>query len=83
MSDQVYAYETWLKQVQNREQLMALLAAMNKSTNLALFGKRRGYHAFDFTEHPHKPGYAHYLFDDGVSTGCCRWGNLWRVLAVR
>jgi hypothetical protein len=48
-----------------------------------LYGKRRGYWCTEFTEHPYKKGYAHYLMDDGVSSGTCKWENLYRVLVVR
>ncbi len=48
-----------------------------------LQGKRRGYHAYAFTAIPWKPTEAHYLFDDGISTGRSQWKNLWRSLRVR
>jgi hypothetical protein len=50
---------------------------------LYLYRNRRRHWCFDFTEHPYKKGYTHYLMDDGVSSGTCRWENLYRVLVVR
>lgn len=57
----------------------------------ALYGRRRGYHAFSFstlksrwgTMIVESPERAHYLFDDGASVGSSRWENLYRVLVAR
>lgn len=74
-----------LKNVRGRESFSVFMHAMRQSKegDFHLYGRRRGYAAFSFTPHPYKLGYAHYLLDDGVSTGTCRWENLYRVLTVR
>ena len=71
-----------LVNVKNRNSLLDFIRKIEQH-EFALYGKRRRHWCFDFTEHPYKKGYAHYLMDDGVSNGTCRWENLYRVLVVR
>lgn len=71
-----------LVNIKNRSDLLKFIRKIEQR-EFALYEKRRRRWCFDFTEHPYKKGYAHYLMDDGVSSGTCRWENLYRVLVVR
>ncbi len=71
-----------LRTVKDKTSLMVFIQRIDQQ-EFALYGKRRRHWCFDFTEHPYKKGYAHYLMDDGVSNGTCKWENLHRVLVVR
>ena len=71
-----------LRTVKDKASLLVFIQRIEQR-EFALYGKRRRHWCFDFTEHPYKKGYAHYLMDDGVSNGTCRWENLYRVLVVR
>lgn len=73
-----------LRTIKDKASLIKFIRKIDQhGEGFALYGKRRGYWCFDFTDHPYKKGYAHYLMDDGRSTGTCRWENLYRVLVVR
>ncbi len=71
-----------LVNIKNRSELLDFIRKIEQR-EFALYGKRRRHWCFDFTEHPYRKGYAHYLMDDGVSNGTCKWENLHRVLVVR
>ena len=73
-----------LVNVKNRSDLLDFIRKIEQR-EFALYSYRNHsrHWCFDFTEHPYKKGYAHYLMDDGVSNGTCKWENLYRVLVVR
>ncbi len=75
-------YNRKLKEVRSLNDLQALLKQMN-ADDIDLYGKRRGYWAFGFCEHPYRDGYIHYLYDDGYSVGNSKPENLWRALKAR
>jgi len=75
-----------LKEVHNLEGLDILLrkAAFEMGYGqYFLYGKRRGYNAYEFTPYPLNPKKTHYLYNDGISTGLCRYENLYRYLKFR
>ncbi len=73
-----------LRTVKDKASLMVFIQRIDQQEfALYLYRNRRRHWCFDFTDHPYKKGYAHYLMDDGVSTGTCKWENLYRVLVVR
>ncbi len=73
-----------LVNVKNRNSLLDFIRKIEQQEfALYLYRKRRRHWCFDFTEHPYKKGYAHYRMDDGVSSGTCKWKNLYQVLVVR
>lgn len=59
------------------------LAATSYYREVQIEGRRRGYEAFDFTPLPWNANKAHYLYNDGASTGRALWKNLWMALKVR
>ncbi len=73
-----------LVNVKNRSDLLDFIRKIEQR-EFALYSYRKHsrHWCFDFAQHPYKKGYAHYLMDDGVSNGTCRWENLYRVLVVR
>ena len=82
--EEIAKFNEELKNVRNIEQLLNLLnRAVNKSDHgpYYLYGKRRGYRAFDFTKYPYNSNKVHYLYDDSVSTGLSRFENLYKVLS--
>ena len=78
-----------LRTVKDKASLVEFIRKIDKiGEGFALHSKRKRKHSngpwcFDFTEHPYRKGYAHYLMNDGISSGTCRWENLYRVLVVR
>ena len=75
-----------LKKVRNLKMLMTLLKKAGNECEHGpyhLHGKRRGYHAYSFSEYPPNPKKTHYLYDDSISIGISRYENLYRVLSFR
>lgn len=60
----------------------SLRMARGRSYHLASTQGKHHPDAYSFTDHPHKPGYCHYLIDDSVSSGTCRWENLHGVIEI-
>jgi len=69
-----------LKEVKNYKDFKAFMKLL-KEHDYRLFSKRSGRYVFLFRE-DYNPNKAHYLIDDGVSVGHCRWGNLYKYLEV-
>ena len=78
-----------LRDIKDKSSLIEFIKKIDKiGEGFTLHSKRirkygSGPWCYAFTEHPYKKGYAHYLMNDGISTGTCKWENLYRVLVVR
>jgi len=75
-----------LKKVRSLEDLKILLKEASfgmKHGSYFLYGNRKGYRVYEFTPYPPNPKKTHYLYDDGISTGVCRYENLYRYLVFR
>ena len=70
------------QEIRSYADLRALLWEMS-ADDIDLYGKRRGYVAFEFCEHPYRQGYIHYLYDDSYSEGNSKPENIWRALRAR
>ena len=71
-----------LRDVKDKEDFFDLLNTIKKSkVAFEIRSKRSGRRVFSFSEHIN-PEKCHYLIDDGVSVGICRWENLHRVLYI-
>jgi hypothetical protein len=68
------------KEVQTHDDFKKWLKVA-KENELMLVTKRTHRRVFAFQKN-YNPNYAYYLIDDGVSTGRCRWENLWKYLEL-
>ena len=74
-----------LKECKNFEDfksLFRLVAEQNYWHHIELKGKRRGYHAYAFTQ-AFNPNKVEYLYDDSKSVGKSLISNLYRVLKYK
>jgi hypothetical protein len=71
-----------LKAVKDRESFQ-LFEKRLALTPAALYMRKSMRCPFSFSSVPWSAERAHYLIDDGVSTGMCLWKNLYRVMKVK